>query len=113
MHEYSIVQALLERVEDEARRRQAAQVHRVCVSIGELSGVEIELLRTAFDTIRHRTSCHDAALEVRRVEAQWECRACHAPIARGAALRCVSCGQPARLARGDEIMLDQIEMEAP
>jgi hydrogenase nickel incorporation protein HypA/HybF len=113
VHEYSIVQALLERVDHEAKTRNASHVHRVRVSIGELSGVEVELLRTAFDTIRHRTTCEDATLDVRRVPAQWECRSCGAPIARGAALRCGSCGQPARLVCGDEIMLDQIEMEAP
>jgi hydrogenase nickel incorporation protein HypA/HybF len=87
-------------------------VHSVRVSIGELAGVEIELLRTAYDTIRHRTLCHDAHLEVRRVEARWECPACRTPIARGAALSCAACGRPARLASGDEIMLDRIDMEA-
>lgn len=113
MHEYSIVQALLERVDSEARRHHASRVHQVRVSIGEVSGVEVELLRTAFDTIRYGTCCQDALLDVRRVGASWECRLCHAPIARGAALRCQLCGEPARLVRGDEIMLEQIEMEAP
>ncbi len=41
MHEYSIVQALVERVDAEARARGATAVHRLSVSIGELSGVEI------------------------------------------------------------------------
>jgi hydrogenase nickel incorporation protein HypA/HybF len=113
VHEYSIVQALLERVDREVTARHASRVHRVRLSIGEQSGVEIELLRTAFDTIRYGTPCHDAVLEIREVDARWECRACGAPIARGRALRCDDCGQPARLASGDEIMLDQIEMEAP
>jgi len=112
MHEYSIVQALLERVDQEARAHGASRVHRVRVSIGELAGVEIDLLRTAYDTIRHRTICEDAALDVRQVEARWECRHCRGAIARGAPLRCPVCAQPARLASGDEIMLDQIEMEA-
>jgi hydrogenase nickel incorporation protein HypA/HybF len=112
MHEYSIVQELLERVEHEVRTHGALRVHRVKVSIGELAGVEVDLLRTAFDTIRHHTVCDGAALDVRRVEARWECRKCHSPIARGGALKCAACGQPARLATGDEIMLDQIEMEA-
>ena len=112
MHEYSIVQALLERVDCEVRTHGASRVHRVRVSIGELAGVEIELLRTAFDTIRDRTSCEAAELEIRRVDARWECGRCGAAIARGGALRCAACGQPARLASGDEIMLDRIEMEA-
>jgi hydrogenase nickel incorporation protein HypA/HybF len=113
VHEYSIVQALLERVDREARRHHASHVHCVRVSIGEVAGVEVALLRTAFDTIRHGTCCAAANLDVRTVEATWACRGCGKPIVRGTALRCPACGEPARLVRGDEIMLDQIEMEAP
>jgi hydrogenase nickel incorporation protein HypA/HybF len=112
MHEYSIVQALLERVDQEVRVRGASAVHRVHVSIGEVSGVEIELLQTAFDTIQRGTVCEGARLDVRRVPARWECRRCGAPIAPGAALRCRTCEGPARLAGGDEIMLERIDMEA-
>jgi len=112
MHEYSIVQALLERVEHQARAHRATQVHRVQISIGDLAGVEIELLRTAYDTIRYRTMCQDAELEIRRVEACWTCSRCDASIPTGAPLRCATCGAAARLKTGDEIMLDRIEMEA-
>lgn len=111
MHEYSIVQALLERVEHEAHTHHASRVHRVRVSIGELAGVEVELLKTAFETIRHRTICDGSQLDVDRIAARWECRSCHAPIATGASLTCPACGSPARLAAGDEITLDRIEME--
>ena len=111
MHEYSIVQALLERVDAVATQHGAVRVHRVRVAIGELAGVEVELLRTAYETIRHQTICDGADLEVRRVDARWECRKCHAAIPAGAPLRCGACNEPARLASGDEIMLDQIEME--
>jgi Zn finger protein HypA/HybF involved in hydrogenase expression len=31
----------------------------------------------------------------------------------GAVLRCAACGAPARLVSGDEIVLEQIEMEVP
>lgn len=112
MHEYSIVQALIDRVEQEARGRGATQVHRVRVSIGTLSGVEVELLRTAFETIRHRTICQGATLDVKTIAARWQCRQCGAAIDTGAPLRCAECGERARLVSGDEIMLDQIEMEA-
>lgn len=111
MHEYSIVQALLERVDHEANIHGASRVHRVRVAIGELSGVEIELLQTAYDTIRCRTRCEHAPLDVRRIEARWECRRCRAAIPRGGRLRCAQCDVPARLVSGDEIVLDQIEME--
>jgi hydrogenase nickel incorporation protein HypA/HybF len=111
MHEYSIVQALLERVDAEARARGATAVHRLSIRIGELSGVEPELLATAYKTFRERTICEDAELDLRIVTARWQCPRCGCAIGRGDLLTCPSCVMPARLAQGDEIMLDRIEME--
>jgi hydrogenase nickel incorporation protein HypA/HybF len=111
MHEYSVVQALLERVDHEAVAHGASRVHRVRIAIGELSGVDVDLLRTAYETIRCHTRCEHADLEVRRVNALWECTTCAIEIPRGGPLRCAQCGGRARLASGDEILLDRIEME--
>jgi len=47
------------------------------------------------------------------VPAVWRCSRCDQPIAAGAVLRCPSCGRPARLASGDGIILERIEMEVP
>jgi hydrogenase nickel incorporation protein HypA/HybF len=113
MHEYSIVQALVERVAAEARARRATSVHRLSVRIGELSGVEVDLLTTAYETFRERTICEGAELDVQMVAARWECPACGRAIRRGDLLSCPRCELPARLAQGDEIMLDRIEMEVP
>ena len=73
MHEYSIVQALIERVEELARDRKATAVRGVLVSIGELAGVEPELLATAYDTFRERTVCDGAPLTILPVAARWDC----------------------------------------
>jgi hydrogenase nickel incorporation protein HypA/HybF len=113
MHEYSIVQALIERVDAEVRARGATGVHRLTVRIGELSGVEVELLSTAYDTFRERTICEDAELVLQIVPARWVCPDCGDAIARGAVLTCPSCAMPARLVQGDEILLDRIELEVP
>ena len=113
MHEYSIVQALIERVNAEACARGATSVHRLTVRIGELSGVEVELLSTAYDTFRQRTVCEGAELDLEIVPACWACPDCGGTIARGAVLTCPSCAMPARLVQGDEIVLDRIEMEVP
>ncbi len=111
MHEYSIIQSLIDRVEQEAATRGAAHVRRLWVSIGDLSGVERELLQTAYDTFKAKTICESCTLEIRPVPARWECPRCHAPRAVGQVLQCETCGVPARLAQGDEIILDRIEME--
>jgi hydrogenase nickel incorporation protein HypA/HybF len=113
MHEFSIVRALLKRVESEARGRGASGVRRVRVRIGELAGVEPELLARAYMLLREPTLCRGADLEVERVPVRWECPQCATGIGAGEVLCCGDCGVPARLAAGDEIVLDRIEMEVP
>lgn len=111
MHEYSIVQSLVDRVEREARTHAASGVRLIKVRIGDLAGVERELLQTAYDTFRVGTICDAAALEIEPVEARWACGRCGAPIATGERLMCVACGVPGRLVQGDEIVLERIELE--
>jgi len=111
MHEYGIVRALLDRVSSEAEARGATAVHSVEVRIGELAGVEPDLLATAFEAFRETTICAGARLEIRPVTARWECPACGDEVARGAVKQCGRCRKPARLASGDEIVLERIEME--
>jgi hydrogenase nickel incorporation protein HypA/HybF len=111
MHEYSIVGALIHRVESEARARQAVSVQRIRVALGELSGVDPELLATAYDTFRAGTVCAGAEMELHQVPARWSCPKCGAAPPRGGALRCPACQGPVRLQTGDEILLEQIEME--
>jgi hydrogenase nickel incorporation protein HypA/HybF len=114
MHEYSLVEALVSRVEAEARRRGALRVHRLAVRVGELSGVDPELFQTAYDTFRAGTICAEVPLALTRVQASWSCPRCDAPIAKGAILRCAACDAPARLDPGsDALTLDAIEMEVP
>ena len=111
MHEYSLVGALIERVEVEAAARRAGRIRRVHVCIGELAGVDVGLFRTAYETFRERTALADAELTVRAAEARWACPTCGGAIARGQPLCCPACSAPARLLQGDEIMLERIEME--
>ena len=113
MHEYSIVQALMERVDAEADRRGATAVHRIAVRIGELSGVDVGLLATAYAIVRERTRCAHAELDVEPVAAEWRCPKCRRTIAAGDLLRCAACGRAAELAAGGEILLDRIELEVP
>ena len=113
MHEYSIVASLIDRVEREAAAHRAARVHRLHLKIGELSGVELDLLKTAFDTFRERTICAGAELTIDAVAPTWACPSCNQTLVRGAILRCDGCNRPARMIQGDEIILERIEMEAP
>jgi len=60
MHEYSIVQALLNQCEEHAKANDAEKITRIEVKIGVLSGVEPHLLKTAFDTFKEKTVCEEA-----------------------------------------------------
>ncbi len=111
MHEFSLIQALLTRVEEEARRHEARAVHRLSVRIGAQSGVEESLFASAYEVCRRGTLCEHAGLEIERVEARWACRLCGREVAQGEILECPACGSPARLVAGDEIILDRVELE--
>jgi hydrogenase nickel incorporation protein HypA/HybF len=109
MHEYAIVSSLVDRVQREVDLHPGAVVRRLHVRIGELAGVEVTLLQTAFETFRARTVCEGADLAIATVRAEWRCRSCGRALAPGAVLRC--CDRPAQLASGDDIFLDRIELE--
>ncbi len=114
MHEYSLIQSMLSRVGDEARRRNALRVHALAIRVGDLSGVDPELLAGAWEIARQGTPCAEAELRVSRVPAAWSCPRCHRVFAHGEVLRCTSCDAPAELSEGaDTLMLDSIEMEVP
>lgn len=110
MHEYSLVQALVDDVERQVRDRAGA-VRRVRVRVGTLSGVDPDLLATAYDTFRPHTVCAEATLELVRVPARWACPQCRRQIEAGERLQC--CGGPARLVQGDDLVLEQLELEVP
>jgi hydrogenase nickel incorporation protein HypA/HybF len=113
MHEYSIVAALIGKVAAEAAAHRGARVHRLHVEIGELAGVEIDLLALAYETFRAGTACDGAALEIHPVPVRWVCPGCKHNFPSGAILRCEACDRPARLGAGGEIILARIEMEVP
>jgi hydrogenase nickel incorporation protein HypA/HybF len=114
MHEYSLVEALIGRVEAEARRRGALKVHGLSVRVGELAGVDPELFQTAYDTFRAGTGCAEAPLTLKTVPARWTCPGCRQVIPRGEVLHCRACDLPAKLDEGsDALTLDGIDLEVP
>jgi len=111
MHEYSIVQSLIDQVEIQATRAGAVGVHTLTVQIGESSGVDAGLLKTAFDTFREKTICAKAELLIERVAVQWECPKCGEPPKPNGPLRCSTCEVPVKLTAGSEIILSRLELE--
>ena len=113
MHEYSVVQALLDQVEGHVRGRGAVKVHRVRLKLGESAGVDPELFQTALDTFKKGSVLEGAEIEIVHVPTSWECGLCKTPIARGERLQCAHCGGAGKQVSGDELVLDQLELEVP
>jgi len=111
MHEYSLVLALFDRVKEEADRKAARSVRTVVVSVGELSGVEPDLLAQAFIIAKLGTCCADAELKLERVAAKWLCSSCQAPLTQADELVCERCQAPGRLVQGGEILLMRVVLE--
>ena len=60
MHEYSIVQSLIESCEENAKVNNAKEITKVVVKIGVMSGVEPDLLQVAFDTFKEVSICKNS-----------------------------------------------------
>ncbi len=76
MHEYSIVQSLLNTCEENAKANKAKKVTKVLVKIGVMSGVEPELLQTAFDTFKEQTICDKAEFVINIQPIVVKCNTC-------------------------------------
>ena len=113
MHEYSIVQSLLDLCEQNAQANGAKIVHKVVVGIGELSSVEPSLLETAFHTFKEDTMAKDAKLAIERIELKAECLSCKSEFKPSLNdYICPSCGSAdTKLLAGDELLLLSLEIE--
>ena len=113
MHEYSIVQSLLNSCEDNARQNDATKVTKVVVKIGVMSGVEPDLLQTAFDTFKEQTMCESAEFIINVQPVVIKCLTCkeESTLQKNeyACLKCESID--IEILDGEEMYLMQLELE--
>jgi len=64
MHEYSIVQALIEQCDDLAKENETTKILKVIVKIGILSGVEVDLFASAYEVFKEKTICEASELVI-------------------------------------------------
>jgi hydrogenase nickel insertion protein HypA len=76
LHEYSVVQALLEQVESVASDNDATIVTKIVVKIGVMSGIEAHLLEIAFNTFKEKTICDGAKFVMNIQPLTIECQNC-------------------------------------
>jgi len=113
MHELSIAQALVEQVEAAAANEHALRVVRVVITVGALSGVDPEALRSLFPLVAEGTVTADAELAVEQVAARVRCRACgfESPVEEYF-IGCSTCdSKDVELVAGRELNITSIELE--
>jgi hydrogenase nickel incorporation protein HypA/HybF len=112
MHELSICQGLMTKVEQVARENGATSVETIFLSVGPLSGVEPPLLKRAFEIARLGTIAESAELEIQTGPIMVECNECGASSeVRLYHLVCGSCGNwRVRVTQGEELLLLSLEL---
>jgi len=76
MHEFSIVQSIIDIAETTARENQAEHVSTVEVEIGQAAGVVQEALEFAWDSAIRDTLLDQAVLVVKSIPVEVACRRC-------------------------------------
>jgi hydrogenase nickel incorporation protein HypA/HybF len=112
MHELAICQALLRQVLEVAEDRGSRRIGQIKLRIGPLSGVEPELLKTAFPLVAAGTPCEGAIIEIMDIPVRVRCQICGSTSqVRCNRLLCMDCGTwRVTLVGGDEMLLASVEL---
>jgi hydrogenase nickel incorporation protein HypA/HybF len=113
MHELSLIRALLQQVDELRASHQAHGLRRIDVSIGEFSGVDPDLLQSAFDRSTEGTSLQGVEFAIVRVPLTARCQSCRVDfMMHNFRFVCPSCGGSAiEVIRGEELMLESVTFE--
>ncbi len=76
MHELSIAHSILSIAERALPADSKAVITAVSLEIGELSSIEIDALRFAFDAIKPKTVVQNAELNIDLIPGEAECSGC-------------------------------------
>jgi len=113
MHERSLVKALLRQVESVAREHPGSHVVSIRVRIGEFSGVEPDLLASAYDDLVQDSALCGSTLGMERVPLEAICQQCgHKFRIERFHFQCEKCGSlKLALHGGEELLLDSVTFE--
>jgi hydrogenase nickel incorporation protein HypA/HybF len=78
MHEVGLMENALAIALDLAIREQATRIHQIALRVGDLSGVEPDALRFAFDVVTQGTIAEEAQLKIESCPTLCYCDRCQA-----------------------------------
>ncbi|TLD88268.1 MULTISPECIES: hydrogenase/urease nickel incorporation protein HypA [Helicobacter] len=115
MHEYSIVASLIQMCESHAKEHNAASIAKVCIAVGERSGVDSALVKSAFETFRLESPlCKNANIEIEYQPVVLHCQSCERDFS-GENLTYSTCpfcrSQQVIITQGRELHLLNLELD--
>lgn len=112
MHEYSIVESLLDLCEKEAKKAGAKGVAKIVVKVGVLNGVEPDLLIDAYGVFSDNSFAKDAKLDLIIQNVVISCNSCNETSElKELSYRCPKCGsEDFRIIDGEELLLMSIDL---
>ena len=112
MHEYSLMRGLLSQVDELRTRHQADRVVSIRLIVGEFSGVEADLLQSAFDDLSRETPMAGAALDIQRTSLSGRCADCESVFTiEKFRFICPHCESAAvSIDQGEELLLETVTL---
>jgi len=113
MHEMSMLESIIETVEEEHRKQPFNRVRMIRLKLGALATVAPDSLRFCFPIIAGGSVAEGAQLEIDTVQGAGWCEDCRASIALTERYGpCPVChGERIHMTSGDELQLTEIEVE--
>jgi len=113
MHEYSLARSLIRQVQQLLTEHTCDHVLRVHVSIGEFSGVEPELLSSAYEQLIEGTPLAKSKLVLERVPLEARCEGCGSLfLIDRFQFVCPEChDRRLTIVRGEEMILESLTLE--
>ncbi|MBI3864129.1 MAG: hydrogenase maturation nickel metallochaperone HypA [Planctomycetia bacterium] len=114
MHELSLVRSLLAQVNRIRSDRAGLAVDGVHVEVGPLSGVEPELLVSAFEQLAGDFGMTGTQLVIDEVPLMANCPSCGTVTVEPVRIRCPICGDDGvTIVSGDEVRLQSVTIQCP
>ena len=114
MHEYSVTESILQIACEQAGKiPEAKRVTDIKIQLGQLVGFSEDSIRFFWQILSQGTTCEGANLHFEHVPAELHCMTCdQAFTIPDELIACPSCsGIRVRIVRGNEFLLESIEVE--
>lgn len=111
MHEVSIMMSILDLAIEEARKHNAKKIQRITLEVGAKSGVVIDALEFAFETVTRNSIADGAQLTIHSIPYRGECISCGHQFDCAEFLLCDKCGNFGKIISGQELRIESIEVD--